>query len=103
MHLPSGLDATPYLPASYRLTDHARHRMTHRGISLEALSAAVLFGRVSTVRGGAEIFRIGRKEVEQARIQGIDLSPYEGVQVVCSVRGYVITTYRSHRMRSRWS
>lgn len=99
MHLPSGLDVTPYLPASYRLTEHARQRMSHRGISLEALSAAVHFGQVSSMRGGAEIFLVGRKEVARARSHGVDLSPYEGVQVVCSVRGHVLTAYRARRRR----
>lgn len=92
---------TPFLPASYRLTAHACKRMSHRGISLEALSAAVYFGRVSSSYGQAEVFVIGRREVEQARSQGFNLSAYEGVQVVCSVTGRVLTAYRDRRIRKR--
>lgn len=99
MHLPADLDVTPYLPASYQLTDHARQRMSQRGISLDALSAAVHFGRISVERGGAEVFLVGRKEVVQAYSQGFDLSPYEGVQVVCSMHGAVLTAYRAQRRR----
>lgn len=99
MHLPSGLEASPYLPASYRLTEHARERMSHRGISLEALCAAFHFGRVSTRPGGAEVFLVGRREVADARSLGFDLSAYEGVQVVCSMRGHVLTAYRCRRRR----
>lgn len=99
MHFPSGPAVSPYLPESYQLTDHVRQLMSHRGISLEAICAAVHFGRISTAPGGAETFLVGRREVSQARVLGFDLSPYEGVQVVCSVRGRVLTAYRARRRR----
>lgn len=99
MRLPSNLDDTPYLPASYQLTEHARKRMSHRGISVDALYAAVYFGRIAPTRDAAEVFVIGRKEVARAQHQGIDLSRYEGVQVVCSVHGHVLTIFRNQRLK----
>lgn len=83
-----------FLPASYSLTAHARWRMSKRGISESALTAAVYFGHIADARG-AEVFSIGPKEVRLAKRQGIDLSAFEGVRVVCSMTGHVLTAYRN--------
>ena len=96
MRIAAALEVMPSLPASYYLTDHARWRMSIRKISEQALVAAFCFGRVAVIHG-AEVFAIGRKQVQQARRQGIDLSPYEGVKVVCSVTGGVLTAYRNRQ------
>lgn len=80
------------------LTRHAWQRMTARGIPSDAVEAALQYGRIVYTRGAA-ISVIGRKEVEQCHKHGINLSPYEGVQVVCSPDGAVMTTYRNRDFR----
>lgn len=82
-----------------RLTQHATLRMTHRGIDSEVIESVIEFGRVVFTRG-AMIHAIGRKEVERYRKEeNIDLSDCEGVQVVCSTEGSVLTVYRNHDFR----
>jgi len=80
------------------LTQHAWRRMTARGLSLTAVQAALEYGRVAYVRGAA-IFAIGRKEVKRFAMQGVDLSHYEGIQVVCAPEGTILTAYRNHDFR----
>lgn len=74
------------------LTYHARLRLGPRGIRREGIDAAIDFGRLVRDRG-ADIFTIGWREVERAAEVGVDLSPFEGVRVVCNRDGRVITTY----------
>ena len=81
-----------------RLTDHAEKRMTGRRISPEALEAVLAHGRVAYVRG-AKVYAIGRKEVDVGRLKGIDLSAFDGIQVVCSIDETVVTAYRNHNFR----
>lgn len=81
------------------ITRHAWARMSGRGISPKDLSTVLAYGRMVHVRG-AEIHAIGRREVDRYRPEGIDLSPLEGVQVVCSGEGAVITTYRDRDLKS---
>lgn len=79
-----------------RLTRHAKARMTHRSISAEVVEMVVEYGRTIHTRG-AVIHAVGRKEVERFREEDdIDLSDCEGVQVVCSTEGNVLTVYRNH-------
>ncbi|WP_459936775.1 DUF4258 domain-containing protein [Desulfonatronum parangueonense] len=80
------------------ITNHAWRRMTARGISTEAVEAVLDYGRVVYTRGAA-ICAIGRKEVKFFSRQGINLTLYEGVQVVCSTDGAVVTTYRNQDFR----
>lgn len=80
------------------LTKHAQRRMTARRISDVALEAVLTYGRVAFVRG-AEIYAIGRKEVELYQRQGIDLTAFEGIHVVCSLNGAVMTAYRNRDLR----
>jgi hypothetical protein len=80
------------------LTSHASKRLRKRGLSLASVDAAMTYGRVVHVRG-ADIHAIGRKEVELFERDGIDLSPYEGLQVVCSSAGAVLTVYRNRDFR----
>jgi hypothetical protein len=78
------------------LTKHACDRMSRRGLSEAAVAAAIAYGRIVHIRGAA-IHAIGRKEVEWFEPDGIDL--YEGVQVVCSPEGAVLTVYRNRDFR----
>ena len=81
-----------------RLTRHADRRMAHRGIRAEAVELALEYGRVVYTRG-AVVHAIGQKEITRWAGTGLDLSPYDGVQVVCSTDGAVITVYRNRSFR----
>ena len=81
-----------------RLTIHASERMSARGISESAVRAVLEHGRVVHVRGAA-VHAIGQKEVRRLQPRGIDLSPYEGIQVVCTSDGTILTTYRNRDFR----
>ena len=80
------------------ITTHARMRMMARRISETALSAVIDYGRIVYVRG-AKIYVIGRKEVTKFLRQGVELADYEGIHVVCSTEGVILTTYRNRDFR----
>jgi hypothetical protein len=80
------------------LTRHAWKRMTSRNLSASAVQAALECGRVAYVRGAA-IFAIGRKEVKRYSLKGTDLSRYEGLHVVCTPEGTILTVYRNRDFR----
>ena len=81
--------------SGFDISRHAQQRMSERGISPDAISRVINFGRVAYVRG-AMIFAVGRKEAERFKREGVDLSDLEGVQAVCSNSGTVMTVYRNH-------
>jgi hypothetical protein len=82
-----------------KLTQHALMRMAHRNIASEIIESVIEYGRVVYTRG-AMIHAIGRKEVERYRQEeDIDLSDCDGVQVVCSTEGTVLTVYRNQSFR----
>ncbi|GIW71168.1 MAG: hypothetical protein KatS3mg102_0710 [Planctomycetota bacterium] len=80
------------------LTRHAAVRMAQRGISRRGVELALDFGRERFVRG-ARIFVIGRREIERARRCGVDLADLEGLHVVVSHDGHILTTYRNRDLR----
>jgi hypothetical protein len=98
MNNPVNIERTNKHNTETCLTDHALKRMTARGLSLDAVHAVMDYGRLVYTRGAA-ICAIGRKEVKRFARQGIDLSRYEGVQVVCSHDGAVMTAYRNRDFR----
>ncbi len=81
-----------------RLTHHALERMQTRRVSEEAIHMVLAYGRLSYIRGAA-IYVIGRREIERYRTNGTDLSEFEGLLVVCSPVGAVITVYRNSDFR----
>lgn len=81
-----------------RLTKHAAVRLDSRRISPGAVDAVLTYGRSAHVRG-ALVFAIGRREVEHWRARGLDLRPFEGIQVVQSLEGRILTAYRNHDFR----
>ena len=86
------------VPPAHRISGHARDQMDARSISAEALRSALKYGRTAWTRG-ARIYAIGRKEVQYYRAHGIDLGRFEGVHVVESADGTVITVYRNRDLR----
>ncbi|MDF1552531.1 MAG: DUF4258 domain-containing protein [Deferrisomatales bacterium] len=84
--------------SNYDVSRHAWERMSGRGLSPDAVRRVINFGRVAYVRG-ATIYAVGRKEVKRFERDGIDLSGVEGVQVVCSDSGLIMTVYRNRDFR----
>ena len=78
----------------FTLTNHAKERMAKRGLRSDAIDAALAYGRVVYVRG-ADIYAIGRKEIARYAKEGIDLSAYDGVQIVGTADGTILTVYRN--------
>jgi hypothetical protein len=75
-------------------TDHARIRISARRIPQKAVAMALLFGREMRMKG-ATFYAIGRKEVERFKKTGVELTCYEGIQVVCAEDDVVVTAYRN--------
>ena len=80
------------------LTHHARARMCGRRMSADVVLGVIAYGRIAHVRG-ATIYAVGRKEVSQFSEASTDLEDMEGVHVVCSRDGAVMTVYRNHDFR----
>lgn len=85
-------------PSWLSLTQHARVRMQQRRLPPRAVAMVMVYGRLARLRG-AEIYAIGRKEVEHYRREGVDLSRFQGIQVVCNQDGKILTVYRNHDFR----
>ncbi len=81
------------------LTGHARQRLRQRAIRLTAVEAVIDFGQRRLVRG-AEIYMIGWRDVRYYRECGLDLSRFEGIEVVCSHDGAVLTVYRNENKKA---
>ena len=81
-----------------KLTKHASKRMSQRRIPATAIDLVIEYGRVVFTRG-AMIYAIGRNEVKQYKIEKAEISYCEGVQVVCSMDGVVLTAYRNQSFR----
>jgi hypothetical protein len=92
----AAFESSRYLPLP--LTKHAKARMDERRLSDETVNMVMTYGRVARVRG-AEIYAVGRKEVEHYLVEGVDLSRFQGVQVVCGPDGAILTVYRNNDFR----
>ena len=64
------------------------------------LALALEHGRALFIRG-ALVYVIGRREVRDGRALGVDLDPLDGLHVVCSTDGVVITAYRNKQLNPR--
>lgn len=82
-----------------QLTHHAVERSRHRRIRLATIDAVLMYGRSKHARG-AEIYTLGWRDVAWWSSQGIDLSAFEGIEVVCGSGGSVITVYRKRKRRA---
>ncbi len=85
------------MPTTDLLTRHARSRAQSRCIPIHQIDLAFDWGREVRIRG-ARIFAVGRREVAEARRRGVDISAAEGIHVVCSNEGNVITVYRNRSL-----
>jgi hypothetical protein len=83
---------------SMDFSDHAVDRMSRRRIAPDLAQTVVALGREIHTRG-ATVYFIGRHEVEREKRTGIDLRSLEGLCVVCSREGTVLTVYRNRQLR----
>ena len=92
----------PHRPAFdglYNLSVHATSRMFGRSFSPQAIEKALTYGEPVYDRGGL-IFRIGKKQIKQCQNFGEDLSDLEGLHIVCSPDGHILTVYRNRDFRT---
>ena len=73
-------------------------RSQQRCISRPTIDLVTTYGREIHTRG-ATFMVVGRKEVDKYKALGIDLSKAQGVHVLLSTGGQVITTYRNQDLR----
>lgn len=86
-----------------KLTLHAINRSRTRKIPTETIDIAIEFGKHRAIRG-ADIYTLGWREVRYHAQFGLDLSRWEGIEVVCARDGQVLTVYRNknpHALRDR--
>ena len=76
------------------ITTHAQERMSQRGINQFAIELAIKIGR-SFYSKNALFFFIGKKEVKKYFEVIPSITKYEGVVVISSSKGAVLTTYRN--------
>jgi hypothetical protein len=76
------------------LSRHANARCIQRGIPRDAIDIARRFGNVRTKRH-ATIWTVGWREIEKAADEGLDISRFNGIQVVEGFDGKIITAYRA--------
>lgn len=81
------------------LTHHAVKRSRARGIRMNAIQAALAFGKHRAIRG-ADVYTLGWREVRLQAQYGVDLSRWEGVEVVCAHGGQILTVYRNKNPRA---
>jgi hypothetical protein len=81
------------------LTLHAVDRCRSRGIPTEAIGTVIELGKHRAIRG-ADVYTLGWREVRFSAQHGIDLSRWEGIEVVCAHEGRVLTVYRNKHPRA---
>lgn len=91
-------DSCPVHDGQYRMSRHALHRMYERGLSLEDIEGVLTHGQAVYDRG-AITFRIGRRVAALIRAEGVAADHLEGLHVVASTDGTIVTVYRNHDFR----
>lgn len=92
--------AVPASPSvtNFDLTEHARLRMSQRGIRTADIGEVLRLGRCRHTRG-ARFFFVGHREVEREAQRGVDIRRLENLQVLLASRvDQVITVYRNPRL-----
>lgn len=84
----------------YFVSTHAMVRMQQRGIDHIQLEQALCYGRMVRAHGGTRLHVLGRREAQRHGENGLNLSGAEGVHILMSEEGTVITVYRNHELRS---
>jgi hypothetical protein len=81
------------------LTRHALQRCLSRRIPTAALEAAFDYGLCRFTRG-AVVYTLGWREVRCWARRGVELSRWEGIEVVVGHDGRIITAYRNQNPRA---
>jgi hypothetical protein len=76
------------------ISNHARKRTAQRGIELREVELAILIGE-DTNQDGAIIFFLGRRQLVENGFISPDRKRLEGLTVLMSRDGTVITAYRN--------
>jgi hypothetical protein len=82
-----------------KLTRHAIDRSRSRAIPTAAIDLAIAYGKHRAIRG-ADVYTLGWREVRFHAQRGLDLSRWEGIEVVCAHDGRVLTVYRNRNPRA---
>ncbi|HMV69173.1 MAG TPA: hypothetical protein PKA64_20165 [Myxococcota bacterium] len=82
-----------------KLTLHATDRCRTRGVPTDAIQAVIEFGKHRSIRG-ADVYTLGWRQVRFYAQVGIDLSRWEGIEVVCAHDGQILTVYRNKNPRA---
>ncbi|MFY9180161.1 MAG: hypothetical protein WAO12_10360 [Venatoribacter sp.] len=80
-------------------THHAITRASQRNITAAMISATLRFGR-KTYQRGALFFSVGKKEIEKHSHKYALLNKMEGIHLVMSQTGEIITVYRDKTFKS---
>ena len=75
-------------------TDHAMRRRFGRSISDDAINATLDFGR-RYWNHGSLVYRLDRRSIAKAKEQGFNIRQHEGIHVVLSQDGIILTAYRN--------
>lgn len=86
--------------AGYRVSPHGWQRVSGRGVTRAQVTAAIDWGRVDYVYGAMR-FVVGRRESEAAERAGADTRGCEGLHVVVSSDGEIVTVFRNRTLRRR--
>lgn len=78
------------------LTCHAQRRASQRGINSRMVATALRFGR-KTYQNGAIYYSIGRKEIRRYQDHFPELKHMNGVHVVLSMTGNILTVFRNQQ------
>ena len=97
---PLDIDRTtaPIHSGTYRMSAHAMKRMYRRGLNLDLIAETLSRGEVNYDRG-AKHFRIGRRTAAEIRAEGGPADRLEGLHVIVSTDGNVLTVYRNRDFR----
>lgn len=80
------------------ISHHAQRRVDMRGVNQQVIELLLKFGREVKARG-VLFYVVGKKEVQQSCKQEPALKDMEGMQVLTSEDGVIITTYRNKHLR----
>ena len=85
--------------AALTLTHHACQRMDQRRITAADVTAAMKYGRVFYAKG-AVYHILGCREIKRF-LPSVDLQHLDGVHVICTNEGVVITVYRDKGFQTK--
>ena len=86
-----------FLPSELRLSTHAQKRMSQRSISKQQVYTALEIGRYQWGRNALHVY-VGKREIKQFKNKNyLNLLDIEGLHLICSVNGHILTCYRNRK------